>query len=226
MDVMTADRNASIPSAQLEPELGWTPDVDSDSVPVDSVPVSDSVQESETPDPATAAAATLSQDALVAAASEAHALVGEISDMCGGCADGEHVNPYAVGSIWHTSWGYDQTNVELYTVVRETAASVWLVPMRAEVRDGRLYPTDPVLWTTGKLCEACGGRGYVWNTDDDGFGSRREHCAACGGVAIVNPEMHRKGKHGTYVRLDYVRNAYPYTGGGCYDTYAAGGAGH
>jgi len=106
-------------------------------------------------------------------------------------------NPYAVGSIWHTSWGYDQTNVEFYTVVRETAASVWVVPMHCEVRDGRLYPTDAVLWT-------------MHGPSD---------------VAAV-PEMHRKGKHGAHIRMDYVRSAWPYTGGGCYDTYAAGQPGH
>jgi hypothetical protein len=136
------DRPATVPSAQLEPELRWTPEV-----------------------------------------------VGETSDMCGGCADGEHVNPYAVGSIFHTSWGYDQTNVEFYIVVRETDASVWLAQLPSEVRDGRLYP--------------------VTTRTSDGGGS-----------------LHRKGKDGTYVRMDSVRHAWPYNGGGCYDTYAAGGAGH
>jgi hypothetical protein len=141
-----ADRPAAVPSGTGGP----------DSVPRDSVPVSDSVrfdsvQESET-------------------------------------SESQTPNPYAVGSIFHTSWGYDQTNVEFYTVVRETKASVWLVPVGSEVRDGRQWPTT----TTG----------------------------------IAKPTMHRKGKHGAYVRLDNVRTAFPYNGGGCYSTAASGGAGH
>ena len=99
-------------------------------------------------------------------------------------------NPYAVGSIWHTSWGYDQTNVEFFQVVRESKASVWLAPMGAEIRNGRKYPTV----TTG-LADAV--------------------------------RMHRKprGEY-AYLHIDYVRSAWPYTGGGCYDTFAAGGVGH
>lgn len=73
-------------------------------------------------------------------------------------------NPYAVGSIFHTSWGYDQTNVEYYVVVRESAASVWVARCADYVgTDGRLYPN---------------------------------HLAVIG-----QPTMHRKGKHGVYLRL-------------------------
>lgn len=155
------ERAAAVPSAQLEPELGWTPDVDPDSVPVDSVPVSDSVRSDSVRESET--------------------------------RNSETQNPYAVGSIWHTSWGYDQTNVEFYTVVRETAASVWLVPMGSTIRDGRQWPTT----TTG----------------------------------IAKPELHRKprdayGIEHPYLTLDYVRSAWPYTGGGEYSTAASGGAGH
>ena len=107
-------------------------------------------------------------------------------------------NPYSVGSVWYTSWGYDQTNVEFYTVVRETAASVWLVPMSATVRDGRLYPDSAGLWTMGP-------------SDSP---------------RVASPEMHRKGRDGAHIRMDYVRHAWPYTGGGRYDTRAAGQPGH
>jgi len=54
----------------------------------------------------------------------------------------ETTNVHAVGSIWYTSWGYDQTNVDYYEVTRETKASVWLRKIGAFVSDGRLYP-DP-----------------------------------------------------------------------------------
>lgn len=107
-------------------------------------------------------------------------------------------NPYAVDEIFYTSWGYDQTNVEFYTVVRETKASVWLVRLSAEVRDGRLWPGMLTLWTMGP-------------SDDD---------------RVRSAKMHRKGKHGVYVTLDTVRTAWHYDGGGKYDTFAAGQAGH
>jgi len=51
------------------------------------------------------------------------------------------IRPYAVGAVWHTSWGYDQTNVEFFQVVRESVASVWLAPMGSTIRDGRQWPT-------------------------------------------------------------------------------------
>lgn len=94
-------------------------------------------------------------------------------------------NPYAVGSVWYTSWGYDQTNVEFYLVVRESKASVWVQQIGATVQDGRLFP-------------------------DIGRGLTNE------------VTMHRKSKspEHPYLHIDYVRSAWPYTGGGRYDTHA------
>lgn len=105
------------------------------------------------------------------------------------------VNPYAVGAIFYTSWGYDQTNVEFFEVVRETAASVWVREIAATYVDGRLYPN------------------------------------AADGDAVSDATMHRKprtsyGVDHPYLRIDYVRHAWPYEGGGEYDTIAAGQPGH
>lgn len=33
------------------------------------------------------------------------------------------------GAILYSSWGYDQTNIDFYYVVRTTAKSAWIVPM-------------------------------------------------------------------------------------------------
>jgi hypothetical protein len=38
-----------------------------------------------------------------------------------------------VGEVLVSSWGYDQTNVDFYEVVRASAASVWVVPMSQKV---------------------------------------------------------------------------------------------
>jgi hypothetical protein len=123
-------------------------------------------------------------------------------------------NPYRVGSIWRTSWGYDQTNVEYYQVVRETRASVWLREIAAEVGavDRKVYP----------VCDA--------------FVAQREWPHAFNEEQRIEDdplkrpegEMHRKGRYPDHpsITLDYVRHAWPYEGGGNYDTLAAGEAGH
>ncbi len=38
----------------------------------------------------------------------------------------------AVGDIAYSSWGYDQTNIDYYQVVKVSAASVWLRPVAAQ----------------------------------------------------------------------------------------------
>lgn len=161
------DVPAAVPSAQLEPELRWTPDV-APFVRCDSMePRYGKLQ------------------CVFRAGHDAQHACGDI--------DWAAPNPYAPGSIWHTSWGYDQTNVEFLQVMRESKASVWLVPMASEIHDGRQWPTT----TTG----------------------------------IATPKMHRKprgngGYAHAYLRIDDVRSAWPYNGGGCYSTAASGGAGH
>ena len=44
------------------------------------------------------------------------------------------VNPHAsetveVGTVFSASWGYDQTNVDFFVVVRCTAKTAWILPM-------------------------------------------------------------------------------------------------
>ena len=41
-----------------------------------------------------------------------------------------------VGDIFGASWGYDQTNVDFYKVVRVSAKSVWVVRIGAKVVPG------------------------------------------------------------------------------------------
>jgi hypothetical protein len=105
-----------------------------------------------------------------------------------------------VGSIWYTSWGYDQTNVEYFEVVRESAASIWLQPIGAEVRGGRLWPLPGVA------------------AQDFSLGAKPKLCR--------KPRVYKDGYVGTGVTIDYSRTAWPYVGGGQYDTHAAGQPGH
>lgn len=117
--------------------------------------------------------------------------------------------------VWYTSWGYDQTNVEFFQVVRETKASIVLRRIGAEVKDGRLYPVRGS-WATD--LHLTGNPGTPERIRDDARGYSEKMCR--------KPRITKDGYQRRSVTIDDVRNAYPYEGGGCYETYAAGGAGH
>lgn len=110
------------------------------------------------------------------------------------------------GKVFYTSWGYDQTNVEFFEVVRETPSSVVLRRIASEVRDGRLWPrpgeyaVDFLLASRQQARERDEARGY-------------------------SEKLCRKNGYGSF-KLDSSRRAYEWDGSGKYDTYAAGGAGH
>lgn len=112
----------------------------------------------------------------------------------------------AVGDVYYTSWGYDQTNVEFFEVVRETEASVVLRALASEVRDGRLfarpgeYVVDFLMSSRQRSVDRDRERGY-------------------------SEKLCRKNRYGT-LKLDSSRRAYLWDGSGKYDTYAAGGVGH
>ena len=38
-----------------------------------------------------------------------------------------------VGTILYSSWGYDQTNIDFYKIVKASGKSVWIVPMKKNV---------------------------------------------------------------------------------------------
>ena len=59
------------------------------------------------------------------------------------------VNPYKAGDIVHTSWGWEQTNVDFYVVTRVTAARVWVREIAKDYREthfmaGKTWPVEPV----------------------------------------------------------------------------------
>lgn len=125
-----------------------------------------------------------------------------------------------IGEIWETSWGYDQTNVEFFEVVRESEKSLWLRRISADVRDGRIYPlageytTDYGLMGNSEELDRETGewvpaRAYVRDRER---GYSEKVC--------------RKEKAHRSVRIDDVRYAWPYEGGGAYDTRSAGLPGH
>ena len=120
--------------------------------------------------------------------------------------------PVSVGDIFSTSWGYDQTNVEFFEVVRVTKASAVLRRIGSEVRDGRLYPR-PGAWATD--WHLMGNPGTPSRLRDEARGYSEKMCRLQGGW---------RGE--PWLRIDDVRGASRYTGGGEYDTHAAGQPGH
>jgi hypothetical protein len=69
-----------------------------------------------------------------------------------------------VGDIFYTSWGYDQTNVEFYKVVRATKSSVW-VQQTGQTREDATYGGGDY-WTTKSTNEVVGRAIYNRETGD------------------------------------------------------------
>ena len=81
-----------------------------------------------------------------------------------------------VGDIFYTSWGYDQTNVEFYKVVRATKSSVW-IQQTGQTREDATY-----------------GGGDYWTTKSTGeVGSRQVYNSETGEYEVKYPPitMHR-----------------------------------
>lgn len=126
------------------------------------------------------------------------------------------------GDIYRTSWGYDQTNVEFFQVVRRTPGTVTLRRIAAEVRDGRLWPC-PGQWTTDYHL------GSVGPETESTYSEKVCRLAtklAKWQTVRVGLDMPEVPRMGASLTIDDVRTAWPYVGGGAYDTHAAGGMGH
>lgn len=59
------------------------------------------------------------------------------------------VNPLKVGDLLHTSWGYDQTNVEFFAVTKISGRRVWVREIAADYEatghmSGNTWPAMPI----------------------------------------------------------------------------------
>lgn len=105
-----------------------------------------------------------------------------------------------VGDIFYTSWGYDQTNVEFFKVVRVSAASVW-VQETGQKREYTEY-----------------GNGDYWTTVSDGQPLVREYRNRDTGEyeKVVAPITVHRIKHGyegkPAIRINSFTNAYWWDG--------------
>jgi len=141
----------------------------------------------------------------------------------------EH-NPeaYKVGALWATSWGYDQTNVEHYEVVRETPGTVTLRRIASEWRDGRSYPM-PGVYIRDRLLD--GNAEQYDRATGEWVPSPRYVEAERLGYSEKVCRKPRPSKYGgaiyDHLTIDDVRSAWPTTADeGHYDTAAAGLPGH
>lgn len=66
-----------------------------------------------------------------------------------------------VGDIFYTSWGYDQTNVEFFKVVRATEKSIW-VQETGQIISGSKYD----YWTTSSNGEPLVHEYRDWETGE------------------------------------------------------------
>ena len=91
-----------------------------------------------------------------------------------------------VGDVLRYSWGYDQTNVNAFAVVRATKASVWLQPIRTEGVPGsegfmsrrvRPCPDQPIE-----------GARVIRKRRQVGWKGDEEICRMPYGVAVLWPE--------------------------------------
>jgi len=48
------------------------------------------------------------------------------------------------GTIFKSSWGYDQTNIDFYKVVKTSAKSVWLIKVGQEILSESIYGEEVV----------------------------------------------------------------------------------
>lgn len=128
-----------------------------------------------------------------------------------------------MGHIWRTHWGYDQTNVEFFEVVAVTAKSVNLRRLQSTVGDdNRLYPLPGRYtrdWSLDGNDERYNEKTGEWEPNPRYTKAEQDGYSETGWRRIS----------GHSIRIDrdgYIRHAFPYLGGGAYETFAAGGMGH
>lgn len=142
------------------------------------------------------------------------------------------------GDLYRTSWGYDQTNVEYFEVVKRTPGTVTL--RRIAARMGReewgenprsVYPA-PGSYIRDRLMDGnppwTGSSGTHYPNPRFEKAERDGYSEKVCRLATKPRKWQTDGKPsmGAYLTIDEVRSAWPYESGGAYDTIAAGDPGH
>jgi hypothetical protein len=101
-----------------------------------------------------------------------------------------------VGDILVSSWGYDQTNIDFYKVVKTTDKSVWIQPIKQRVVEQTHYLSETVVPVDEPA------KTYVW----DESGQRKEV-----EVSISRHKIHFYSDT-YYVKLTSYSSARPWGG--------------
>lgn len=125
------------------------------------------------------------------------------------------------GDIYYSSWGYDQTNIDYFQVVKRTPGTVTIRSIGAELIGRQVHPIRDH-WIVSSLLSgndysAHRERGYSEKVCRLKTQVRKWEKAQ--GITTVD-------KPGQYISIKSYISAWPYEGGGRYDTIAAGEPGH
>lgn len=109
----------------------------------------------------------------------------------------EGTSPFEVGDILVESWGYDQTNIDFYQIVRTSEKSVWIKEIAARQISSNGYQ-DQLVAAPGQFIE----RGYVRGGGKDNGGGRAKRVQWAEWGNQPRP----------YVTISSYSNAYPWNG--------------
>lgn len=112
-----------------------------------------------------------------------------------------------VGSVLVASWGYDQTNVDFYQVVKASKASVWVLPMSQEVVKANSFMSEYV------VPKEVVKEHFVWQWDVEAQVNVKVQ-------KEVKPEMYRWNKYG-YAKVGYGQAAQVWDGKEKYQSHYA-----
>jgi hypothetical protein len=92
-------------------------------------------------------------------------------------------NPYKVSDIVHTSWGYDQTNVEFFVVTRVSPSCVWVCKIASDYRatgfeSGKTWPAMPIQIVGPETRHTVRGGSFSIAGHATGITSGEVHCSS------------------------------------------------
>ena len=113
-----------------------------------------------------------------------------------------------VGDILYSSWGYDQTNIEFFKVVKVSEFSVWIQQVRAKV-------VEVTGWAHENVVPADSSDYQVrnWDNEEDEFGNINTFITKTYPISrhkIQYPTWQTEKEY--YVRLNSFSSASPWDG--------------
>jgi hypothetical protein len=116
-----------------------------------------------------------------------------------------------VGDFMYSSWGYDQTNIEFYKVVRVSDASVWLQEYESKIVEQTGWASETVI--AGDSPKTYWG----WECDEDGNSHRSVKKTA----GVFRKKWHGDGYFNYVVSMNSFANAYKWDGKAKHATHYA-----